>query len=288
MKSHSLFILFLLVLSATVCAKPQITLTKGNITGYTTADVIAYLQEYKQQLNSDSLVQTFVEKEKIIKEIRDLVGAMEKGDSTSNISQYDISSGEILSYIPHLDSVLTQAIKYLKKKRGTDYLNLMDANWDNFTIYGPMAQTLNNLNMLLVAYLPFYWERYAGMEKDIIAYYTAFLKKLDEIHYSARSVSQMHRPPMPFPAYIYSTQIGMHCLEEMGKYEDALNRANTYLEDMGNWGYYYLWQFDELDAADSHFDIMVQMRECHKAMGDSVIVTNMDKFLSSYPSTMER
>ncbi|MBO7502566.1 MAG: hypothetical protein J6T32_05035 [Paludibacteraceae bacterium] len=268
MKAKALFFLCGLMLFTSACTKRQITLTDDNFIGFTTADVIAYLQDYQQQLNSDSLAQTIDQKEQIMNDIKGWAEASEKIDQDFDVSEHDTTPINLRATIPFLDSVLTQAIGYLDNERGTDYLDLMEENWENFTILGPMAQTMNNLNLLTVAYTPFYWATYADNDKDTIAFYNAFYEKLDILHFTARMTSLMHEPPVPYPAYIESTRMGMYCLENLGKYSEALEWANTYLVDLHDWDFYRPEQLYEIDKMDSHRSILLQMRDCYAVLGD--------------------
>lgn len=281
MKQKFLHILCL-SLFITSCAKQQITLSDDNPIGYTTADVIAYLQDYQHQLNSDSLAQTIGEKEQIINDIKRWAEAMKDVDPDFDVTEHDTTPINLRPSIPLLDSVLTQAIYYLENERGTDYLSLMEDNWNNFTILGPMAQTMNNLDLLVVAYVPFYWTVYATCKNDTAAFYNKFFEKLDVIHLAARMTSLMHDPPVPFPAYIEATRLGMYCLANVGKYADALEWGDTYLVDLRDWDFFRIEQLMEIEAIDSHLSIIAQMRECYIALGDKDNETVIEELMQIY------
>ena len=285
MKAKVLFFLCGLILFTSACTKRQITLSDDNFIGFTTADVIAYLQDYQQQLNSDSLSQTFERKEQIMNDIKGWAEAAGKIDPDFDVAEHDTTPINLRATIPLLDSVLTQAIDYLENERGTDYLTLMEENWENFTTLGPLAQTMNNLNLLVVAYVPFYWATYAANNKDTVAFYNAFYEKMDILHFVARMTSLMHEPPVPYPAYIETTLFGMYCLDNLGKYSEALEWGNTYLVDLHDWDFYRPIQLSAIDKIDSHRRILLQMRDCYIALGDDDSVAGIEKLMQIFANT---
>ena len=271
----------LLFVSLTVFAKQPPLISKDNITDNTKKDVINYLRDYQRQLNSDSLAQLLDEKERLMNDIKGLATTMEQASLKCDSSQHT-SPIDIRMNIPHLDSVLTQAIYYLKKNRGTDYLTLMEDNWDNFTVYGPIIRTIDNLNLLTMAYVPFYWTKYITIEKDTDAFYNTWLQKSEVIHFSARTTSLMHHPPFPFASYVFTTEMRVYALSQLKRYTDALEWGNTYLQDLLNWNYFDAQQLNAINAVDSHIHILHLMKDCYLATGDSAQANSMQRIISLY------
>ena len=265
--NKSFLSLLAIVLIATSCTK-QLTIDKDNIMGVTTDDVIAYLQDYQKELNSDSLAEVIIIKEQYMNDIQGWTESMEKFDSSFADKPHYTDSISPSKTIPLLNSVLTEAIHLLQKDKGTDYLALMEDNWENFTILGPKASTIDCYDLLLSAYAPYYWASYATIEKDTTAFFNALLNKLDLIHFQARSVSMLHNPPVPFYSYFITTQLGMQCYMNMEKYKDALQWGDTYLTDLLNWDFVRYDDLYEVEAFDIHMDILNRMQYCYLQVGD--------------------
>ena len=82
MKAHSLLILCILAMLAAGCATKQSYIQEDNPLGYGRQDIINYLEDYQQRLNSDSLAQAIIVKNQYINDVQGLVAAMERIDST--------------------------------------------------------------------------------------------------------------------------------------------------------------------------------------------------------------
>lgn len=261
MKPHSLLILCTLAMLAVGCTTKQSYIPDDNPLGYGRQDIIEYLEDYQQRLNSDSLAQAIVIKNQYINDVQGLVAAMERMDSTYEIEEQSADSIDLAPQIPLLDGVLSQAIELLRQENDKDYLQLMDDNWNNF-ISGPMGTTMENFNLLSYAYAPLYWGLYADIQHDTTAFYTHVLDKLDLIHFTARSVSMMHEPPMPFYSYFVTTRVGIIFYLNINQYEQAINYGKQYIEDIIETGF-----FDNLseygpDVISMHNDIIDMFEFC--------------------------
>ena len=62
MKAHSHLILCALAMLAVGCTTKQSYITDDNPLGYGRQDIIEYLEDYQQRLNSDSLAQAIIVK----------------------------------------------------------------------------------------------------------------------------------------------------------------------------------------------------------------------------------
>ena len=282
--NKSFLSLLAIVLIATSCTK-QLTIDKDNIMGVTTDDVIAYLQDYQKELNSDSLAEVIIIKEQYMNDIQGWTESMEKFDSSFADKPHYTDSISPSKTIPLLNSVLTEAIHLLQKDKGTDYLALMEDNWENFTILGPKASTIDCYDLLLSAYAPYYWALHATVEKDTAAFFEAVLDKLDLIHYTARGASLLHNPPTPFYSYFTTTHLGMLCYMQMEKYEDALQWGDTYLMDLVNWDFVRYNEFVERNAFDLHIDILNRMQYCYLKIGADSSAVRMEMLKTLYPPT---
>ena len=232
MKSHSLLILCALTMLTVGCATKQSYIQEDNPLGYSRQDIIEYLEDYQQHLNSDSLAQAIVIKNQYINDVKGLVAAMERMDSTFENEEQSADSIDLAPQIPILDGVLSQAIELLRQENDKDYLQLMEDNWDNFSIAGPMATTTENFDLLSYAYAPLYWGLYADIQHDTTAFYTHVLDKLDLIHFLARSVSMMHEPPALFYSYFATTRVGIVFYMNANQYDEAINYGKQYIEDV--------------------------------------------------------
>lgn len=272
----------LLTITFASCTKQQIKIEDDNIIGYSTYDVIAYLENYQQELTSDSIAEAIKVKQAYINDIQGWVEEMERVDSSFNKEDQDTTAIDISAKVPLLDSVLTQAIDYLNSDRGSDYLSLMEDNWENFTIFGPMANSQQCLDLLMIAYAPFYWASYATLQNDTVAFYKAVLNKLDLIHYQSRMASLMHNPPTPYNSYFQTTQLGMLCNMQMDKYKEALEYGDGYLTDLFNWQFISYEDLYEYETLDIHLDILDRMRYCYLNIGEDSTVILLDKLKSIY------
>lgn len=231
MKAHSLLILCILAMLAVGCTTKQSYIQEDNPLGYSRQDIIEYLEDYQQRLNSDSLAQAIVVKNQYINDIQGWVAAEERVDSTFESEEKIADIIDLMAQIPLLDGVLSKAIKLLRQENDKEYLQLMDDNWNDF-FSGPMATTMENFELLSCAYAPLYWGLYAGIQHDTTAFYKQVLDKLDLIHFTARSVSMMHEPPMPFYSYFVTTRIGIIFNLSINQYEEAINYGKQYIEDI--------------------------------------------------------
>ncbi len=231
MKAHSLLILCALAMLAVGCTTKQSYIQEDNPLGYGRQDIIEYLKDYQQRLNSDSLAQAIVVKQQYINDIQGWIAAKERIDSTFDQEGHSTDSIDLLAQIPLLDGVLSKAVKLLRQENDKEYLLLMDDNWNDF-FSGPMATTMENFNLLSYAYAPFYWGLYASIHQDTTAFYKQMLDKLDLIHFTARSVSMMHEPPMPFYSYFITTRVGIIFNLSINQYEEAINYGKQYIEDI--------------------------------------------------------
>lgn len=231
MKAHSLLILCILAMLAVGCTTKQSYIQEDNPLGYSRQDIIEYLEDYQQRLNSDSLAQVIVVKNQYINDIQGWVAAEERVDSTFESEEKIADIIDLMAQIPLLDGVLSKAIKLLRQENDKEYLQLMDDNWNDF-FSGPMATTMENFELLSCAYAPLYWGLYAGIQHDTTAFYKQVLDKLDLIHFTARSVSMMHEPPMPFYSYFVTTRIGIIFNLSINQYEEAINYGKQYIEDI--------------------------------------------------------
>lgn len=275
-------LLFSIILFASSCTKQQIKIEDDNITGYTTNDIIVYLENYQQKLTSDSVAEVIKVKQAYINDIQGWVEEMERVDSSFNKEDQDTTAIDISAKVPLLDSVLTQAIDYLNSDRGSDYLSLMEDNWENFTIFGPMANSQQCLDLLMIAYAPFYWASYATLQNDTVAFYKAVLNKLDLIHYQSRMASLMHNPPTPYNSYFQTTQLGMLCNMQMDKYKEALEYGDGYLTDLFNWQFISYEDLYEYETLNIHLDILDRMQYCYLNIGEDSTVILLDKLKSIY------
>ena len=273
------------MLLACTCTEHQLTISDDNIMGLTTNDIIAYLETNRQELTSDSMAEALVSLEQHINDIQGWADAMKRTDSCFNVTEHDTTQISVAALVPLLDSVLTQAIDYLQKGRGTDYLALMEDNWDTFTLYGPMAFSHKSFDLLMTAYAPYYWALHATVEKDTAAFFEAVLDKLDLIHYTARGASLLHNPPTPFYSYFTTTHLGMLCYMQMEKYEDALQWGDTYLTDLVNWDFVRYNEFVERNAFDLHIDILNRMQYCYLKIGADSSAVRMEMLKTLYPPT---
>lgn len=276
-----------IILVAVSCTKQQIKIKDDNIIGYSTYDIIAYLENYQQELTSDSIAEAIKVKQVYINDIQGWAEEMERVDSSFNKEDHDTTPIEISAKVPLLDSVLTQAIDYLNSERGSDYLSLMEDNWENFTIFGPMASSQQCLDLLLIAYIPFYWASYATLQNDTVAFYKAVLNKLDLIHYQSRMVSLMHNPPIPYNSYFQTTQLGMLCNMQMGKYEEALEYGDAYLTDLFNWNFISYDDLDEYGTLETHLDILGRMQYCYSQLGADSTALQLESLKSMYVPSEE-
>lgn len=272
---RKLIFILAIVLIANACTK-QLTIDKDNIMGVTNDDVIAYLESYQEELNSDSLAEVIKIKEQYMNDIRGWSESMEKADSSFKNRPHHTDTISLNKAAPLLNSVLTEAIHLLQKEKGTDYLALMENNWENFTILGPKASSIESYDLLLNAYAPYYWASYATIEKDTTAFFNALLNKLELIHFQARSVSMLHNPPVPFYSYFITTQLGMQCYMNMEKYKDALQWGDTYLTDLLNWDFVRYDDLYEVEAFDIHMDILNRMQYCYLQIGDESSARQID------------
>ena len=231
MKAHSLLILCALAMLAVGCTTKQSYIQEDNPLGYSRQDIIDYLEDYQQRLNSDSLAQAIVVKQQYINDIQGWIAAEERIDSTFESEEQSADNIDLAPQIPLLDGVLSKAIKLLRQENDKEYLQLMDDNWNDF-FSGPMATTMENFELLSCAYAPLYWGLYAGIQHDTTAFYKQVLDKLDLIHFTARSVSMMHEPPMPFYSYFVTTRIGIIFNLSINQYEEAINYGKQYIEDI--------------------------------------------------------
>lgn len=279
---RKLIFVLAIIFFAFSCTKQQIKIEDDNITGYTTNDIIVYLENYQQKLTSDSVAEVIKVKQAYINDVQGWAEDMERIDSSFNKEEHDSTSINISANIHLLDSVLTKAIDYLHNERGTDYLSLMENNWENFTIFGPMGNSQQCFDLLLIAYAPFYWTSYATIQKDTVDFYKAILNKLDLIHYKARIASLMHNPPSPYYSYFQTTQLGMLCNMKMDKYKEALEYGDGYLTDLFNWQFISYEDLYEYETLDIHLDILDRMQYCYLNIGEDSTVILLDKLKSTY------
>lgn len=259
--------LLIIVLITNACTK-QLTIDEDNIIGVTTNDVISYLESYQEELNSDSLAEVIKIKEQYMNDIHGWLESKAKADSSFKDKPHSTDTISLSKMVPLLNSVLTEAIHLLQKEKGTDYLSLMEDNWENFTILGPKASSQECYDLLLNAYAPYYWASYVTTKKDTSAFFDAILNKLDIIHIQARSASMLHNPPVPFYSYFITTQLGIQCYMCMGKYKDALQWGDTYLTDLFNWDFFQYDKLYEVEAFEMHQDILNRMQYCYHQIGD--------------------
>lgn len=265
MKAHSLLILCALAMLAVGCTNKQSYIQEDNPTGYNRQDIINYLEDYQQRLNSDSIAQALVTKQQSINDVQGWIAAKERTDSTFASEDHNTDSIDLAAKIPILNDVLSQAVELLRQENDPDYLQLMEDNWDNFSIFGPMATTMENFDLLSCAYAPLYWGLYADIQQDTTAFYTQVLNKLDLIHFTARSVSLMHEPPMPFYSYFVTTRVGIVFYMNANQYDEAINYGKQYIQDIIETDF-----FDHLsdytpDVLDMHNDIIDMFEfSCHQ------------------------
>lgn len=261
MKAHSLLIVCVLAMLTVGCTTKQSYLQEDNPLGYSRQDIIEYLEDYQQRLNSDSLAQAIVVKNQYINDIQGWVAAEERVDSTFESEEKIADSIDLMAQIPLLDGVLSKAIKLLRQENDKEYLQLMDDNWNDF-FSGPMATTMENFNLLSCAYAPLYWGLYAGIQHDTTAFYKQVLDKLDLIHFTARSVSMMHEPPMPFYTYFATTRVGIIFYLNINQYEEAINYAKQYIEDIIETDFFdHLTEYTP-DVIGMHNDIIDMFEYC--------------------------
>lgn len=231
MKPQAFFTFCILAMLAVGCTTKQSYIQEDNPLGYSRQDIIEYLEDYQQRLNSDSLAQAIIVKNQYINDVQGWVAAEERIDSTFDQEGHSTASIDLTAQIPLLDGVLSQAVELLRKENDKDYLQLMDDNWNDF-FSGPMATTMENFKLLSCAYAPLYWGLYAGIQQDTTSFYKQVLDKLDLIHFTARSVSMMHEPPMPFYSYFVTTRVGIIFNLSINQYEEAINYGKQYIEDI--------------------------------------------------------
>lgn len=231
MKAHSLLIVCALAMLAVGCTTKQSYIQEDNPLGYSRQDIIEYLKDYQQRLNSDSLAQAIIVKNQYINDVQGLVAAEERIDSTFDQEGHSTASIDLTAQIPLLDGVLSQTVELLRKENDKDYLQLMDDNWNDF-FSGPMATTMENFKLLSCAYAPLYWGLYAGIQQDTTSFYKQVLDKLDLIHFTARSVSMMHEPPALFYSYFATTRVGIVFYMNANQYDEAINYGKQYIEDV--------------------------------------------------------
>lgn len=261
MKAHSLLIVCVLAMLTVGCTTKQSYIQEDNPLGYSRQDIIEYLEDYQQRLNSDSLAQAIVVKNQYINDIQGWVAAEERVDSTFESEEKIADSIDLMAQIPLLDGVLSKAIKLLRQENDKEYLQLMDDNWNDF-FSGPMATTMENFNLLSCAYAPLYWGLYAGIQHDTTAFYKQVLDKLDLIHFTARSVSMMHEPPMPFYTYFATTRVGIIFYLNINQYEEAINYAKQYIEDIIETDFFdHLTEYTP-DVIGMHNDIIDMFEYC--------------------------
>lgn len=177
MKPQAIFTFFILTMLAVGCTTKQSYTQEDNPLGYSRQDIIEYLEEYQQRLNSDSLAQAIIVKNQYINDIQGWIAAEERVDSTFESEEKSTDSIDLLAQIPLLDGVLSKAVKLLRQENDKEYLQLMDDNWNDF-FSGPMATTMENFNLLSYAYAPFYWGLYAGIHQDTTAITCSYLRKI--------------------------------------------------------------------------------------------------------------
>lgn len=279
MKSHTLLILCALAMLAVGCTTKQSYIQEDNPTGYNRQDIIEYLEDYQQRLNSDSVAQALVAKQQSINEVQGWIAAKERTDSTFVAEDHNTDSIDLTAKIPILNDVLTQAVKLLRQENDQDYLQLMEDNWDNFSIFGPMATTMANFNLLSYAYAPLYWGLYADIQQDTTAFYTQVLNKLDLIHFTARSVSLMHEPPMPFYSYFVTTRVGMVCYLNAYQYDAAINYGKEYIQDIIETDFFDHFSDYTPNILDMHNDIIDMFEfSCHQS---GILTDDISSLLSN-------
>ena len=177
-----------------------------------------------------------------------------------------------------MDGVLSKAVKLLRQENDKDYLQLMDDNWNDF-FSGPMATTMENFNLLSYAYAPFYWGLYAGIQHDTTLFYKQVLDKLDLIHITARSVSMMHEPPMPFYTYFATTRVGIIFYLNANQYDEAINYGKQYIEDITETDFFdHLTEYTP-DVLDMHNDIIDMFEfSCHQS---GILTDDISSLLST-------
>ena len=261
MKAHSLLTLCALAMLAVGCTTKQSYIQEDNPLGYSRQDIIEYLEDYQQRLNSDSIAQAIVVKQQYINDIQGWIAAEERVDSTFESEEKSTDSIDLLAQIPLLDGVLSKAVKLLRQENDKDYLQLMDDNWNDF-FSGPMATTMENFKLLSCAYAPLYWGLYACIQHDTTLFYKQVLDKLDLIHFTARSVSMMHEPPMPFYSYFVTTRVGIIFNLSINQYEEAINYGKQYIEDIIETGFFDNLSEYSPDVISMHNEIINLFEFC--------------------------